>query len=60
MLKRRFKKSYNDGSNSGMALGCTECWDGGSVAKGVQGAVVVPMEAIWRHARTECQECLEC
>ena len=37
-----------------------ECRDGGSVAKGVQGADVVPMEAIWRNARTEWLEWLEC
>ena len=34
--------------------------DGGLVGKVVQSANVVPMEAIWRYARTECLECLEC
>ena len=40
--------------------GCLECWDGGLVGKGAQGANVVPMEAIWRYARTEWLEWLEC
>ena len=34
--------------------------DGGLVGKVVQSANVVPMEAIWRYARTECLEWLEC
>ena len=38
-----------------------EGWCGGLVAKdGHQGSYVAPMEPIWRYARTECKECLEC
>ena len=40
---------------------CMEGWCGGLVAKdGHQGSYVAPMEPIWRYARTECKECLEC
>ena len=59
ILKKWWRNPKSLGKANGVAV-----WnvgmDGGLVGKVVQSANVVPMEAIWRYARTECLECLEC